>query len=610
MKGMRRWMAVLLALVLALSLTVPALAVEDTDPPLWQEYGFSSREECIAYWFDGDESAYQEQVEYALARESWEASMAGEIAAFDANDYWSSGKCWQAEYYDSKEAFMEDWLLETEEDFRECLLNEWLEDQWWDYWMAQEVERTRAKLGGVAGQVGVMVDGTYVKFPDAVPEVVNGRTMVPCRQVLEAFGGTVTHENGEAVCRLEGATLRFKDGRDTAVMTLADGTETTVQMDVPCYYKNGRTYIPVRFFAEALGCDVLWDGTYDTAVILRRDKITAELDSRFTVLGRFLDAMQSGSVGDHYKTTAKLDGDLTMIDSINGNQTYHFSADMELLASGAVVNFSAKLKLGDWAKLMAAAGVLGDEDLAQLAAVLKDARLEVIYDGEGGMMYMKVPGLSQLTYGTYADGSWLAVPVTSLAELESAGVTTVGGALYANALDYAEYGTPVLVYQDLMDTADELASYLGDDCFQSSGGYSVLHYDKEDYEAALAAEGGEEYARWASEFEKLDLELKIARSGDATFRVLVQNKDSGYGDVVLVDASGSVSPTRVNMQMLLRLKNQFDLSLRYTASTSATTAQPVTAPPAGETVIDPYEGEDPAEYPFEEIGSSVPEPLA
>ena len=222
--------------------------------------------------------------------------MAEEIAAFDADDYWNSGECWQAGYYDSKEAFMEDWLLETEEDFRECLLEEWLDSQWWDYWDGQRVERTRAQLGGVAGQVGVMVDGTYVQFPDAVPEVVNGRTMVPCRQVLEAFGGTVTYENGEAVCRLEGVTMRFKDGRDTAAMTLADGTETIVQMDVPCYYKNGRTYIPVRFFAEALGCDVLWDGAYDTAVILRRDKITAELDSRFTVLNRFLEAMRSGAM--------------------------------------------------------------------------------------------------------------------------------------------------------------------------------------------------------------------------------------------------------------------------------------------------------------------------
>ena len=108
---MKRLTAVLLALMLALSLAVPAFAAEDTDPPLWKEYGYDSREECIRDIFYGDEDAYQEEVEYALARESWEASMAGEIAAFDADAYWNSGECWQAAYYDSKEAFMEDWLL-------------------------------------------------------------------------------------------------------------------------------------------------------------------------------------------------------------------------------------------------------------------------------------------------------------------------------------------------------------------------------------------------------------------------------------------------------------------------------------------------------------------
>ena len=36
---MKRLTSVLLAMVLALSLTAPALAAEDTDPPLWKEYG-------------------------------------------------------------------------------------------------------------------------------------------------------------------------------------------------------------------------------------------------------------------------------------------------------------------------------------------------------------------------------------------------------------------------------------------------------------------------------------------------------------------------------------------------------------------------------------------
>ena len=581
---MKRWISVLLALVLALTLAAPALAAEDTVPPLWQEYGFDSREECIKYWFDGDESAYEEEAAYALERQSWETSMAGEIAAFDADAYWKSEECWMSDYYDSKEEFMEDWLLETEEDFRECMLEEWLDDQWYAYMTSQETARVKAALGGVDGQVGVMVDGAYVQFPDAVPEVRSGRTMVPCRQVLEAFGGQVRHENGQAVCELDGVTLRFQDGYDVAWMTGADGTESGIQMDVPCYYKNGRTYIPVRFFAEALGCDVMWDGEYDTAVILRRDEIVEQLDSRFTILNRLLGSTAANTAAN-LKASISLTGDLKLLDSINGDKRCKLDADIQVLRSGNVINLTAQADLGDLAALAESS-----PEMAALRSVLKNAKLELIYDGDGGMMYLKMSGMSHLSYGMYSDNSWIAAPVASLDEMGMLELTSIGAFLYQNELSYSWYGTPVLLYQDMMDSAEELAAYLGDGCFESRGGYDVIHYGQEEYEAQLAEEYGEDYVDWASEFEQLELELKVAKSGASTFRVLVQNKDNGYSDVYVVDASGSISKSRVDMKLLLRMKNQFDLELKYTAVTSETRETARTAPAAGEKVINPYEG--------------------
>ena len=51
------------------------------------------------------------------------------------------------------------------------------------------MDAIKTALGGVPGQIGVMVNGEYVKFPDAVPEVTGGRTMVPVRAIVEALGG-------------------------------------------------------------------------------------------------------------------------------------------------------------------------------------------------------------------------------------------------------------------------------------------------------------------------------------------------------------------------------------------------------------------------------------
>ena len=36
-----------------------------------------------------------------------------------------------------------------------------------------------------AAAIRVIYDGNYISFKDAVPKIINGRTMVPFRQILE-----------------------------------------------------------------------------------------------------------------------------------------------------------------------------------------------------------------------------------------------------------------------------------------------------------------------------------------------------------------------------------------------------------------------------------------
>lgn len=224
------------------------------------------------------------------------------------------------------------------------------------------------------------------------------------------------------------------------------------------------------------------------------------------------------------------------------------------------------------------------------------------------MLYVKLPALSLLTGGAYSDGSWISMPIGTLEDLGGAEVATLGEFLYESQLQTASYSygglsydagsSPALLYQNINEAAAELAAYLGDACFESSGGYSVLHYGQDEYNAALEAEYGEGAAEWASDFEKLDAELKIARSGNATYRVLVQTKsDYAYDEVILVDASGSISAAKIDMTLLVKLKNQFDLKLRYTADTTVTGETAASAPAAGETVVssDSY-GEMPGLY--------------
>lgn len=586
---MRRAFSWMLALVTALSLCVPALAAEPA--PLWQSYGCTSERECVEVIFGGDQAAYDAAEAEQTAYDAWLSSMSDEIAAFDPDAYWTSGQCPMAEYYDSKEQFMEEWLLESEEDFRGVMLDEWLSGQWTVWWDAHETDRLRAEMGGTAGQTGIILDGAYIAFPAQKPTVTRGVTMAPAKELAEAFGGTARHEGGVLVVEAEGVTVRLQPGSAQAEISDADGSRTA-DMGAACYESGGATYVPVRFLAESLGCDVLWDSRFGAAVLLRRDKLIEKLDSRFTVLNGLISAMARDQ-DQNYRTAVKLDGALTALDSINGDKTYRLGADMTVLQSGTTVQLTAQFRLEGWeALLQSAAGAYLDEQTVRMLEALQDAQLEMIYDGEGGMLYWKLPMLELFTYGMYESGTWIATPAQPATVLGDE--PSVGAVLYASVLSgytgpYA-WGDPALLCRELDTAADGLAGYIGDGCFEQSGGYQVLHYGEEEYEADLAELYGEDYVDWASEFEKLELELKVAERS-AAFRVLVQNRDqTGFGTVFLVDAQGTLSPTRVNMELLVRLKNQFDLSISYTAVTAATDEAPAAAPPKGEIVINPYEG--------------------
>lgn len=588
---MKRVFSWLVTVALTLSLCVPALAAESV--PLWQSYGCTSEAECVELIFGGDQAAYDAAEAEQAAYDDWLASMSDEIAAFDPDAYWSSGQCPMAEYYDSKEQFMEDWLLETEEDFAGVMLDEWLSGQWTAWWDAQETDRLRAEMGGMAGETGIILDGAYIAFPVQKPQVTSGVTMAPAKELAEAFGGTVRREGSVLAVEAAGVTVRLQPGSAQAEISDAAGSRTA-DMGAACYESGGAAYVPVRFLAQTLGCDVLWDSRFGAAVLLRRDKLIEKMDSRFTVLNGLISAMALDQ-DQNYRTAVKLDGSLTALDSINGDKTYRLGADMTVLQSGTTVHLTAKFRLEGWEALLQSA--YADETTVQVWKSLENTGVEMIYDGEGGMLYWKLPAVELLSYGMYADGTWIAMPAQPVTALE--GDPSVGAVLYNSVLSsytgpYA-WGDPALLCRELDTAADSLAGYIGDACFEKSAGYQVLHYGQEEYEADLAAIYGEEYVDWASEFEKLELELKVAERS-AAFRVLMQNRDqTGFGTVFLVDAQGTVSPTRVNMELLLRLKNQFDLSLTYSAVTAATDEAPAAAPPAGETVINPYEGYVPEE---------------
>lgn len=104
-------------------------------------------------------------------------------------------------------------------------------------------------------------------FPlDAAPVIENSRTMLPIRFVAEALGATVGWDGATSSVTITTDTtkIELKVGASTAKV---NGVEQT--LDAPSFIQNSRTYLPVRFVAEALGAKVEWDGTTSTATLIK-----------------------------------------------------------------------------------------------------------------------------------------------------------------------------------------------------------------------------------------------------------------------------------------------------------------------------------------------------
>ena len=113
-------------------------------------------------------------------------------------------------------------------------------------------------------EIRVLLNGNPVAF-DVAPQIIGGRTMVPMRAIFEALGAEVEwHQETSSVTAVtaDGAVIRLTIGMDTIyVNDIADTMDAVPQII------EGRTFVPARFVAQAVGASVDWDGDNREVII-------------------------------------------------------------------------------------------------------------------------------------------------------------------------------------------------------------------------------------------------------------------------------------------------------------------------------------------------------
>jgi len=115
----------------------------------------------------------------------------------------------------------------------------------------------------------VEYNGIAVNFPDAQPYVdENDRTLVPVRFVSETMGADVNWNGSTQTAVItKGATAVSITIGLAKLTVVKDGVSSTVTMDTKAVLKDSRTYVPVRYVAEALGAWVGYSDLFNTVQI-------------------------------------------------------------------------------------------------------------------------------------------------------------------------------------------------------------------------------------------------------------------------------------------------------------------------------------------------------
>lgn len=562
MKKRNRFASAALAALLLAGSAPSALAL-DTTPPMYQQFGYDSAEEYMeqessygVFDYDTLSDHYRQHLE-AIHKDP-------QIAV----DYWG---------YDDLEGLSIGWDGDSEECYRDTARSLTSNDEY-----------------ELRCQLSVQLNGAYVHFADAQPEKVNGRVMVPFRAIAEALGAEVDYNAGAITAKKNGQTLAFSLGGKQLTGTDSAGkTVKTMQLDTAPYKKDGRTYVPVRFFAEAFGLTVQWDQDMQTAVLYDRAALVSDIDSKFTVLNKWIKAQPSTENARTLRTVATIGAVYTAFDTIDGNKDYKVDVKAEFLANGQAVEATVTVDLRVLASYFLddpqADDVLTAAQAALLRSALSNVKLELLCSADSGDLYLKCPAVAKIlamdetgdaNLKALSNGAWLhinwadstfgALFSENLKILKNNTFTSVGESIVAsnesNVTAY-ELGWEDF-YRNIKNNVNRLNDLLGDEQFTASGSRCTAKLDKQNDDYGQTMTGS-----------------YTLNTADGSFSGTLESRSDSWNTTkTVLTFSGSVQNCKLNVTY--HTKNTGILSLDITLTTTESSVEPKNTPPAGDKIVE------------------------
>lgn len=540
-----------------------------------EDYDLDSPEEVrpsLLYNYAADRLAVEErhvrflsyQTEYP---ETWES--------FDAEDYFA-----REYYWDSKEEYMAGQNL-TEEEFVEAMFVEYVE-----YYLAD-------------GGYDDGYDDNWYWDGEDYDRVIT----------LYANGETIDTD----VTAADGVTYA-----DPAVLNEILGTDLA-----------SSDPISIRSAAETAGWDVVWNSYRRQVALLDRERLLTGVivpglgwvEEDISGLDRLVEKAQAADPmepGKSYRTTGTVELTYTALNSLDGDETYTAQLKVESLSRDKTTELSLSMELADLLRLVPDA--LMQEvrmelpgSVKDLKALLNGVKVDLIWNGETGMLYVNAPIVALVDPTPGVDGdTWYAFDLSELLEVEEESLN-VSGALYQNLLEESETGWSGAgsAYSDFMVEKGLFHILFGPRAVTEKNGTLTWKLDEEMVSGAMGAFMGAmgEPGDWSehSLFRECRLEMTIGDKGeiglDMALRpdmegiaaAIYDNSFSYYGLFAggllgMADfrytAKGQSSAKGGSAKLELHWKNSFKLALDMDSVRKQVKDAPRTTPPETAQIVE------------------------
>lgn len=243
--------------------------------------------------------------------------------------------------------------------------------------------------------ITVTYNGEDISFPDALPQIQDGRTLVPVRAIMERAQMQVEFEPASRTVKAQKDDLVITMTVDDASATVQKGDAVeTVTLDVPARIIDERTYVPIRFIGESMDTKVNWNAAGREVVIID----TAEWEKTLKEHASLMDTLLHQSLKEKPATAGTTGADFTLSYAFKNvkdetGQPIKLNFDVKLTLTGTDVYdgtnsgsyIAIDTDLSFLKQLYAAVGEDYDEEMLKKFAKPYTIDLDVIVDASGNL---------------------------------------------------------------------------------------------------------------------------------------------------------------------------------------------------------------------------------